>query len=205
MSNLSTFFPSGGATPLADSIPQMFQADYTRLDLYYSAGINASTAANFWTAIDLQGAYITSTSPTAYTEIVSVTGSGMLGTIVTGSLSGSDDVFIEVTIDDEVREWRLYIGTGGWRGILTFSPNNGWGLNGFGMISSSSANFDSTRTTAYSTRDTTTGTADDVYISPAILTQGIRFKSNMKVRIKCATAFFSTANLNNHGVLYVID
>ena len=203
MSNLSTFFPSGGATPLADSIPQMFQSDYTRLDLYYNAGVNASTAANFWTAIDLQGAYITSTSPTAYTEIVSVTGSGMLGTIVTGALNGGDDVFLEVTIDDEVREWRLYIGSGGWRGILTFSPNNGWASSA-GMTGSP-ANFDSTRTTAYSTRDTSTAPPDDIFISPAILTQGIRFKSNMKVRIKCATAFFSTVNLNNHGVLYVID
>ena len=191
-------------TPLADAIPQLFQADYTRLDLYYNTTVTASTATNFWTAIDLQGAYIADANPTAYTEIVSVTGSGMLGTIVTGSLSTNGDVFIEVTIDGEVREWRILISSGGWRGILTFSPKDGWGTT-TGMTYSGPGNFDATRTTAYSTRDTAQVVPDDVYLSPAILSQGIRFKSDMKVRIKSATAFFTGSFLENHGVLYVID
>jgi len=195
--------PEYTPTPLADAIPQQFQASTGLLDLYLSAGVNASSAANFWSALDLQGAYIINTSPTAYTEIVSVTGSGMLGTIVTGAPNVNDDVFIEVTIDDEVREWRMFTNAGGWRGILTFSPNMGWDRGG--GITLAGANFDPTVTTAYSTRDTTTTVGDDIYLSPTILTQGIRFKSNMKVRIKSATAFIATSLQNYHGVLYVID
>lgn len=203
-STVTATVPEYTPTPLADAVPQMFQAPYTRLDLYYNGSVNASTATNFWTAIDRQGAYIANASPTAYTEIVSVTGSGMLGTIVTGSLSASGEVFIEVTIDGEVREWRILISSGGWRGILTFWPHGGWDKDG-AMLSSGPANFSSTHTTAYSSRDTTTGTTDDVYLSPTSVSGGIRFKSNMKVRIKSATAFYTGSFLENHGVLYVID
>jgi hypothetical protein len=204
MSNLSTFFPSGGGTPLADSIPQQFQVNSAgNLLLYSGATPYDDSGATFWSYFDLQGAYITSTSPTAYTEIVSVTGSGMLGTIVTGALLTDDDIFIEVTIDDEVREWRIFADAF-WRGILTFSLYNGWSKSG-GMLAGSPASFDPTYTTVYSARDTTNATTDIGYISPAILSQGIRFKSNMKVRIKSATSFAATNLRDRHGVLYVID
>jgi hypothetical protein len=203
MSNLTTFFPSGGGTPLADAIPQQFQANYTNVSLWFGATQYDDTTATFWSALDLQGAFITDANPTAYAEIVSVTGSGMLGTIVTGGLLSAGDIFIELTIDEEVREWRIY-GQSAWRGILTFSPTNGWQRDS-GMLVAFPANFDATYTKAYSTRDTTNTTTDLIYLSPASLSQGIRFKSNMKVRVKSATAFNTGSYLDRHGVLYVID
>ena len=189
-------------TPLTDATPQQFQVFAYLLELYSGATVYSVDNASFWTSIDDQGAYITEANPTGYREIANVTGSGMLGTIITGEISASDDVFIEVTIDDEVREWRIRVNTG-YRGILAFtSPTTGWHKLG-GMLSNAPGSF--SQTNAYSTRDTTNATSDNVYISPTSLTLGIRFKERMRVRIKSATAFGATSNENRHGVLYVID
>jgi len=188
-------------TPLADSTPQQFQVSYNALNLYSNTTLVNATSTTFWAAIDRQGAYIINTNPTAYTEIVRVTGSGVLGTIVTGALA-NDDIFLEVTIDDEVREWRAYMGSS-YRCILTFSPNLGWD-NNRAMQSNDAAGFHTSLTTDYSTFYNGTNTVAS-YLSPTSITAGIRFKKNMSVRIKSATAFNTGSLQNQHGVLYVID
>ena len=197
----SVFVP----TPLADSTPLQYQCPPGDLLTVTNGTAPTSTNPTFWNVINLQGAYIEQTSATSYTEIVNVTGSGALGAVFPGSVSTNlFDVFIEVTIDDEVREWRIFSRIG-YRPTLLFAPPDVLDrkiANGGG---DQQGEFDTVYTTSYSTLTTDNQDADVVVLQPTILFGGIRFKKNMRVRIKCATTFDTTDYENRHGVIYVID
>lgn len=162
----------------------------------------------FWSGLDQQGAYIIESDLSDFTEVVNVTGSGILGTVITGAFATAlQTAYIEVTIDGEVRVWEMLLYPA-FRSVLSFSPLNlleRSGVNHVTTATNSVSGFDSTYTTPYSAMYTDYGTLlDDFYVQPATITGGIRFKENMRVRIK-GTTTFNTSNLRHyHGVIYAV-
>lgn len=193
-------------TPLADIMPQVSAESYSNIYLYQNnTTAHNSGSTTFWDSFEEQGAYVINANLSSFTTIADVSGGGALGLVLTGAFASNADVFVEVTLDDEVREFRAFLPAAG-RGTFMFSrfdllqrysvgPNAGPDTTG---------RFHTTYTTPYS-QYSTAYSNDLVYIQPTGLTGGLRFKNNMKVRIKSSTAF-NTANLRNyHGVLYVVD
>lgn len=193
-------------TPLADIMPQVSAESYANIFLYESnTTAFATDSGNFWNGVERQGGYIINANLSSYTTVVDVTGAGALGLVLTGAFSSDADVFVEVTLDDEVREFRAFLPAGG-RGTFMFSRFDLLQRYSAGSAASLDATgrFHPTYTRPYS-QYTTAASNDQIFIQPTGLTGGLRFKNNMKVRIKAATAF-NTANLRHyHGVLYVID
>ena len=195
-------------TPLADYVPAHFGIDYNDLLNYSAASLYNTTIGLFWSGLDQQGAYIIESDLSDFTEVVNVTGSGILGTVITGAFATAlQTAYIEVTIDGEVRVWEMLLYPA-FRSVLSFSPLNlleRSGVNHVTTATNSVSGFDSTYTTPYSAMYTDYGTLlDDFYVQPATITGGIRFKENMRVRIK-GTTTFNTSNLRHyHGVIYAV-
>ena len=197
-------------TPLADARPKKFYTAATTLQLYVSTTAHNSQATQFWTAIDQQGAYVTVTSASSYTEIVDITASGELSAVFIGVPNTSNtDIFVEITIDDEVREFRQYV-SNAYRAVMIFSSvdvlQRSSVNNAGNLIATSVANFDATYTAFYSQGSTNTAAQQTIYLQPTPVIGGIRFKERLKVRFKASTVTFQTSYLRNqHGVLYALD
>ena len=202
--------PKSRPTPLADARPQKFYTTAAGLYIYVGSTGHNTQATQYWTAIDQQGAYVTASSAASYTEIVDIAASGELSATFIGlPNTNNTDIFVEITIDDEVREFRQYV-SNAHRAIMSFSPvdvlqrsavNNAGNLTG-----TSTANFDATYTVFYSQGSTNTGAQQVIYLQPTSVVGGIRFKERLRVRFKASTATFQTSNFRNqHGVLYALD
>lgn len=207
----STVSEQQGESELLSSCPVVFNINYARLYVYYNDVTTNTPAngANFWTAIDLQGAYKVFTSANDYTEVVNVIGSGTLGTIFTGATAvNQTPIFIEVTIDGVVREW-VAMTRASQRAILNFSPRELYFRDGQRLIATQHdaiAGFTPSYTTPYWSENIRYGVAnsENIWIGTTSSIGGIHFKRNMRVRIKCPNDF-STLYRDHHGVLYVLD
>lgn len=193
----------GGATPVTDWAPITFSCPVSSMYVFYGANASYNTSnTQFWTALDLQGAYLIDSTVSAYTDIVNITGSGHLSGCVSGAVSGSQDVTFEVTLDGVVREFRVYT-LNAERGCAIFSKQN---VMLHDIYNKRSA-YSTFATTAYSTPHlNSNGGTGNLFLLPPSLMYGARFNDSLRVRVKLGTGSTYTGSFQDyHGVFYAID
>ena len=192
----------GGVSPLDDWAPYMYASPINTLYTYYDTGAYHSQNTQFWTATNLQGAYINDSTVSAFTDIVNISGAGHLWAIFSGCFSGNQDVTFEVTLDGTAREYRIYTPSGQ-RAVAIFSRHN----MGLKDIYNNRTGFSSADTKAYShpylTASNNTG---NTFIPPAAQASGVRYNTSLRVRVKGSTGTTFTGSFQEyHGVWYVTD
>jgi len=177
---------------------------YNRFWLNYVGGQYQITNANFWIALNLQGAYLEQSNISSYATIVDITGGGVLSCVLPGTTSGggSKEMFIEITIDSVVREFKV-VEHQGVRPILAFFPREFIGTDLQSI--NPNAQFNGGYTTSYGNPLFLSTGFPNLYLQPASNSGGLRFEQNLKVRVKCATALYANSYRHRSGVFYATD
>lgn len=175
-----------------------------RILVSYLGSQYASNNVNFWSAVNLQGAYLEQSNITSYATIVDITGGGILSCVLPGTTSGggAKPIFIEITVDSVVREFKV-VEYQGIRPILAFFPREFIGTDLQSI--NPNAQFNGTYTTSYGNPLFLGSGWPNLYLQPASNSGGLRFEQNLKVRIKCATALYANSYRDRSGVLYATD
>lgn len=187
------------AIGVADTMPYML---YTSNNSVYNR-----TEATFWTGLDRQGDYITTTNVTSYTTVTNVTsGSGLLAWVMIGTPTGSAmvDQYIRITIDGTAKEFRTKTYAGNGHHVIWMShPNMIRWYHNNNVRNQGLASFNATYTTAYENSFRN----GYFFLPPASMLDnniGLKFESSLKVEVKCANTLFSGAT-GYSGACYALN
>lgn len=185
----------GGSEPAWESIlPISPNNDPT---FRYDGSNLSSTSSTFWSIVNIQGAYITTTNISSYTTIVNVTGTGRFAGVIAGSAAAGNTTNIRLTLDGVVKTYVIpcnYLK----RAMLHIPSHYDYSYfsiaDGLLLLSASTSNISAT---AHKNSDNslaiTTGNPRAIY-----------FKESLKVEIQSSAVRTTGSYRNYSGVLYAL-
>lgn len=197
----------GGGGPYLDinayGRPLQIGADTPYVMTTGSGAVYHAGESNFWSEVDIEGAYITTNNGSSYIDIVNISGSGYLGWILSAFIANGNAAYtmtFRITIDGTSREIAVdetsnsrFLLVPTYEMLRLHHNNNtrGQGMFSFGNDPDHMA-FD-----------------NGYLILPPTgalqATRSIRFESSLRVEMKCTGTFYANTYDQNSGVAYVID